>query len=247
MSIFRKMETFVYKHLVVPLQGKDTFNFVGNIYVKGNKVLDFGSGIGTNSKLFYPEDYIGVDVDYSRVEESRRAFSNHQFKSIPYISSDNDQLPFPDKSFDIVFISLCLHHVDSSNCKILLREFRRLLKKDGIIIGIEPVITQNIFSNIFMNLIDGGDYIINQHNYTKMYSSESFQVTSIDIVTTFGYQLWQYTAKSSGIGSESFSSSITNYRKTIKPLNQGILYGKWIILFYLGYLLSQFIWTEFNI
>ena len=112
MSIFRKMETFVYKHLVVPLQGKDTFNFVGNIYVKGNKVLDFGSGIGTNSKLFYPEDYIGVDVDYSRVEESRRAFSNHQFKSIPYISSDGDQLPFPDKSFDIVFISLCLHHVD---------------------------------------------------------------------------------------------------------------------------------------
>ena len=42
MSIFRKMETFVYKHLVVPLQGKHTFDFVGDIYSKGQKVLDFG-------------------------------------------------------------------------------------------------------------------------------------------------------------------------------------------------------------
>ena len=33
MSAFRKMETFVYKHLVVPLQGKRTFDFVGDIYI----------------------------------------------------------------------------------------------------------------------------------------------------------------------------------------------------------------------
>ena len=85
MSAFRKMETFVYKHLVVPLQGMHTFDFVGDIYIKGNKVLDFGSGIGTNSKLFDHEDYIGVDVDHSRVEESRRTFPQYEFKEIPYI------------------------------------------------------------------------------------------------------------------------------------------------------------------
>ena len=42
----------------------------------------FGSGIGTNSKLFDHEDYIGVDVDHSRVQESRRTFSEYEFKEI---------------------------------------------------------------------------------------------------------------------------------------------------------------------
>ena len=185
MSAFRKMETFVYKHLVVPLQGKHTFDFVGDIYIKGNKVLDFGSGIGTNSKLFDHEDYIGVDVDHSRVKESRRTFPEYEFKEIPYISSDDDHLPFPDHSFDFIFISLCLHHVDSNNCKVLFKEFRRLLKRDGVIIGIEPVVTKNIFSNIFMNLIDGGDYILRKGNYKEMYASESFEVDSVNIVTAF--------------------------------------------------------------
>ena len=145
MSIFRKMETFVYKNLVVPLQGKHSFDFVGDIYSKGKRVLDFGSGVGTNSGLFYPDDYVGVEVDTTRVSESKYTFPNHRFQEISYISSYDDRLPFPDGSFDIIFISLCLHHIDSYTCKILFQEFRRLLKKDGVIIGVEPIVTSNIF------------------------------------------------------------------------------------------------------
>ena len=239
MSFFLKMETFVYKYLVVPLQGKHTFDFVGDIYSKGEKVLDFGSGIGTNSLLFYPNDYVGVEVDTSRVSESKRAFPNHRFQAISYISSYDDRLPFPDKSFDIVFISLCLHHIDSYTCKILFHEFRRLLKKDGVIVGVEPIVTSGILSNIFMNLIDAGDYIISRNDYTKMYSSESFRV-----VIVFGYHLWQYTAIPSGKDSSSYSSDMTTYRKIIKPFHKAVLYGKWVILSFLGYLLFQFIWSK---
>ena len=49
MSLFLKMETFVYKNFIVPLQGKHTFDFVSEHYKKGNKVLDFGCGIGSIS------------------------------------------------------------------------------------------------------------------------------------------------------------------------------------------------------
>ena len=70
-NLFLKMETFVYKNFIVPLQGKHTFDFVSEHYQKGNRVLDFGCGIGSNSKLFKPEDYIGVEVDESRVESAR--------------------------------------------------------------------------------------------------------------------------------------------------------------------------------
>ena len=245
MSIFRKTETFIYKHLVVALQGEHTFDFVGDIYSKEKRVLDFGSGVGTNSGLFYPNDYVGVEVDTSRVSESKRAFPNHQFQAISFISSYDDRLPFPDKSFDIVFISLCLHHIDSYTCKILFQEFRRLLKKDGVIVGVEPIVTSGILSNIFMNLIDAGDYIISRNDYTKMYSSESFRVDSINVVSVFGYHLWQYTAIPSGKDSSSYSSDMTTYRKIIKPFHKiVVLYGKWLMLFFFGYLLFQFIWSK---
>ena len=238
------METFVYKHLVVPLQGSDIYDFVSSFYTEGSSVLDFGSGIGTNSILFNPKDYIGVDVDKSRVLESKHEFPSHRFQEISYISNEDGQLPFEDKSFDIIFISLCLHHIDSSNCKVLFKEFRRLLKVDGFIIGIEPVVTSNKLSNIFMNLIDGGDHIIGYDDYHKMYLSESYETTTINSVTTFGYHLWQYTAKPMGSKSHPYSSDMTNYRKIIKPLNTGILYGKWMGIFYGCYLLTIYLWVK---
>ena len=238
------METFVYKHLVVPLQGSDIYDFVISFYTEGRSVLDFGSGIGTNSVLFNPKDYIGVDVDKSRVLESKHEFPSHRFQEISYISNEDGQLPFEDKSFDIIFISLCLHHIDSSNCKVLFKEFRRLLKVDGFIIGIEPVVTSNKLSNIFMNLIDGGDHIIGYDDYHKMYLSESYETTTINSVTTFGYHLWQYTAKPMGSKSHPYSSDMTNYRKIIKPLNTGILYGKWMGIFYGCYLLTIYLWVK---
>ena len=244
MSIFRKTETFIYKHLVVALQGKHTFDFVSDIYSKEKRVLDFGSGVGTNSGLFYPNDYVGVEVDTSRVSESKYTFPNHRFQEISYISSYDDRLPFPDESFDIVFISLCLHHIDSYICKILFQEFRRLLKRNGVIAGVEPVVTSHILSNIFMNLIDAGDFIISRNDYTKIYSSESFKVDPINVVSVFGYHLWQYTAIPSGKDSSSYSYSMTTYRKIIKPFHKAVLYGKWVILFPLGYLLFQFIWSK---
>jgi len=239
------METFIYKHLVVALQGKHTFDFVGEIYSKGKRVLDFGSGVGTNSGLFYPDDYVGAEVDASRVEESKYTFPNHRFQKISYILSSNDYLPFPDKSFDIIFVSLCLHHIDSNTCKVLLKEFRRLLKGDGVIIGIEPILTSNILSNLFMNLMDVGDFIIRRNDYIKIYSSESFRVDPVNVIHVFGYHLWQYTAIPTFKDSGSYSFGMTTYRKIIKPFHKiVVLYGKWLMLFFLGYLLFEFIWSR---
>jgi len=244
LSFFLKIETFVYKHLVVLLQGDHTFDFVDDIYSKGQKVIDFGSGVGSNSSLFHPDDYTGVEVDTSRVAESKRAFPKHQFQAIPYISSDDQRLPFDDQSFDVVFISLCLHHINSDTCKILFQEFRRLLKKDGIIIGLEPCMMPSaVFSNIFMNLMDAGDYIITRSNYTAMYASESFKVNPINVIKVFGYHLWQYTASADGEISRSFSSGMTTFRKIIKPFHKIILYGKWVMVAILGLYLLQQIWS----
>ena len=107
-SLFLKMETFVYKNFIVPLQGKHTFDFVSEHYQKGNRVLDFGCGIGSNSKLFESEDYIGVEVDESRVGSARLKYPESQFEQIPFISSKDDKMPFDDNSFDIILFEVSL-------------------------------------------------------------------------------------------------------------------------------------------
>ena len=92
MSFFNRLETFAYKHVFVPRQGKHTFDFIGNEYSKGEKVIDFGSGLGTNSKLFSPDDYIGLEINKSRVAESNRSFPDYNFQVIPLINTENDRL-----------------------------------------------------------------------------------------------------------------------------------------------------------
>ena len=232
------METFVYKNLVVPLQGKHTFDFVDNHYQKGHKVLDFGCGIGSNSKLFHSDDYIGAEVDESRVISSRIKYPNKRFEQISFISTEDDRIPFEDNSFDIVFISLCLHHIDSATCKLLLKEFSRVLNHNGRIIGIEPcILPDKYFSNIFMNIIDAGDYILPTEEYKKIYTSESYDTEDINIIKTFGYHLWQYTSKPNTNNSTTYLGSKTNYRKLIKPLHLTSLYGKWVLLLYLVYII----------
>jgi len=236
--MFLKMETFVYKNLVVPLQGKETFKFVDDHYNKGDKVLDFGCGIGSNSKLFHHNDYMGVEVDESRVLSSRLKYPKSKFEQIPFISSPSDKIPFEDNSFDLVFISLCLHHIDSNTCKLLLKEFSRVLKHNGKIIGIEPcIISEKYFSNIFMNIIDAGDYILPIEEYKQIYSSEAFQVKDINIVKTFGYHLWQYSAKPNNKETNTYKGSMTKYRRLIRPIHLASLYGKWVALLFLFYLI----------
>jgi len=238
MDIFLKLETFVYKNLVVPLQGKETFKFVDDHYNKGHKVLDFGCGIGSNSKLFHHDDYIGVEVDESRVLSSRLKYPKSKFEKIPFISTSNDKIPFEDNSFDLVFISLCLHHIDSDTCKLLFKEFSRMLNDNGKIIGIEPcIISEKYFSNIFMNIIDAGDYILSIEEYKRIYSSEAFQVKDINIVKTFGYHLWQYSAVPNNKETSVYKGSMTKYRKLIRPLHLVSLYGKWAALLFLIYLI----------
>ncbi len=100
----------------------------------------------------------------------------------------------------------------------------------------------SIFSNIIMNVIDRGDYIISEADYTAMYKSESFKIDPINIVKTFGYNLWQYKATVSEKGNinKDFFTNKTRYRKLIKPINTLLTYGKWVALIYIIFLLLKY-------
>ena len=240
MSFFEKLETFAYRNIVVPLQGKKTFDFVNDHYKKGMKTLDFGCGTGANSKLFDSADYIGAEVDISRVNSSKKRYPQNTFEQIPIINSNKDSLPWENKTFDLVFVSLCLHHINADTCKLIFKEFRRILKEKGKIIGIEPcLIKKNYVSNVYMNLIDAGDYILTADNYKNMYSSESFETNHINIVKTFGYNLWQYSSTPNDNKSKTYEGGKTVYRKFTKPIHIFGLYGKWLVFIFFIYFITD--------
>jgi len=89
---------------------------------KGSKILDLGCGPGIVGKTlqdFFQTEVIGVDI------KDKRIFP------IPFEIIDGYQLPFPENSFDVVFISYVLHH--SSNPLSLLKEAKRVSDKKIII------------------------------------------------------------------------------------------------------------------
>ncbi len=222
--------TLTYRCIVLPLQGKKIFNFIESNYKIGNKVLDFGCGLGNLTNRFKNADYTGVDIVRSRITHCKRLRKGYKFVVIDVIAKTLDRLPFNNNSFDIIVLSLCLHHISTENCKLILQEFYRILKKDGIILGIEPYNSgEHKISNIWMNLVDKGDFILTKQCYSKLLNSEGFDVESLGLCNKVGYRLWQYKgSKSKYIERQPIHYSKTAYRLILKPiqifLEIGIIY-----------------------
>ena len=85
-----------------------------------SKILDVGAGELYISKLmqdYFKGKVIGVDViDYGTNLVEHRTIKDNE-------------LPFPDKSFDVVTFNNVLHHIDVKGQKKILKEAKRVSKK----------------------------------------------------------------------------------------------------------------------
>lgn len=111
-------------------------NILGNI--KGKKILDIGCGNGALS--FYlarkGAKVTGIDLSNNFIEACQKAAKssnlNLEFESM------NAQIPdFDDDVFDIVVGLRVIHHLP--NIELFFKECKRILKKKGFIVFIEPL------------------------------------------------------------------------------------------------------------
>ena len=101
--------------------------------IKGKKVLDIGPGDGRYLEFFnnFNNESVGVDVSIPNTLHMKK-------KGLNVISADlNEELPLEDKSFDVVFMSHVLEHLDSPINS--LRDAHRILRENGILIVCVPV------------------------------------------------------------------------------------------------------------
>ncbi len=93
--------------------------------LSNEKVLDFGCGLGQN--IYLIKNSVGYDISKFGVEFCKRKG----------IATVDDLNKLEDESFDIVFSSHALEHVENPSNTLYL--MKRKLKKDGKLILILPV------------------------------------------------------------------------------------------------------------
>jgi len=101
------------------------------------RVLDIGAGECVYSRLIAERFGAGEVVACELFPERMLpAFRANQNLALRFVAGDCFRLPFEDRSFDVVFGSFILHHFP--NLDKVASEIHRVLKSDGLYIGIEP-------------------------------------------------------------------------------------------------------------
>lgn len=167
----------LYHHLVRPkfLTNKYIFQLINSYYNFDNKkVLDFGCGIGTSCSLVPAKYYLGVDNNEERINYAQTKYPQYNFQIY------KEDLKLKDNSFDHILIISVLHHIEQKIINKILKEFQRILKKDGKIIVIEPcLLPKSFFNNHFMNIFDRGKYIRKPLDYFNLFLNANYKVKLI--------------------------------------------------------------------
>ena len=103
----------------------------------GHRVLDVGCGTGNllrSTGQRHPNvGLVGLDPDPKALARAGRK-ARRAGLAVQLDRGFAQELPYPDASFDRVFSSLMLHHLDSSSKDALLAQVRRVLRPDGLLV-----------------------------------------------------------------------------------------------------------------
>lgn len=106
------------------------------IDIKAENILDVGTGKGGFIPVLiqtFPEAVItGIDPNTESLETARRHFPGIIFQKM-----GAEKLHFCDNTFDVVSISMALHHLPK--IKKSLKEIKRVVKPGGFVIINEPI------------------------------------------------------------------------------------------------------------
>lgn len=100
-----------------------------NLCIKGQKVLDLGTGTGVLPRNMYQygAEWIGTDISENQILYAK-SLSEERNLSIEYQATAAEDICFPDNTFDVITACQCFWYFDY---KILTPKLARMLKPDG--------------------------------------------------------------------------------------------------------------------
>lgn len=105
---------------------------------KTMKILDIGTGFGVMSIILALQGYKITTGEpeghnWANWRKSAKKLSLEDMINFQFFRAE--ELPFEDKSFDVIFCYTSLHHIDDKH--LALKEFVRVIKENGLIIIFE--------------------------------------------------------------------------------------------------------------
>lgn len=100
-------------------------------------LLDFGAGIGN---ALAPMHEAFPEAEITALDVSRASLDLVDAQAIPRVRTlayDGLQIPLPDSSIDCVFTACVFHHIPAAHHVTLLKELRRVLRSDGLMVLFE--------------------------------------------------------------------------------------------------------------
>lgn len=145
-------------------------------YYQGKKVLDMGCGTGDYLQAFGP-DAIGIDASLYNLKMCKKKGLNVQKHDL------NKALPFKSGTFDVVFCSHVMEHLDSPING--LREMNRVLRPGGtVIIGLPTDYSlPRVFIDNFFKAHPGHLYSFSLDNLEQLFKKTGFahEATYLDL------------------------------------------------------------------
>ncbi|WP_223789124.1 class I SAM-dependent methyltransferase [Marinicella meishanensis] len=111
------------------------YYFIAEI-VKDRRVCDVACGEGYGSALLAKRasEVVGVDVDKATIQHANETYGD--IENVEFIVANATETQFIENSFDVIVSFETLEHL--SEHQQLIREFKRILKKDGLLIISTP-------------------------------------------------------------------------------------------------------------
>ncbi len=141
------------------LSGIAEIYFRDKVDFSGKKILDLGCAEGIFGRYFSEKGMCyGLDACCGRLFQNPRdnALSRGYQK---IILAEGSNIPVADESFDIVFAGEIIEHI--IECRLFLREIRRVLAPGGIIALTTPNLV-SLANRLSMLIGDGRGYVLNQ-------------------------------------------------------------------------------------
>lgn len=127
----------------------DDYNRKIHEYSKGSRVLEYGCAKGENALSLAADCQLihGIDISDVAIEKARAAALARGINNAKFDVMNAEELCFEDASFDLIFGSGIIHHLD---IKKAYHELARVLRPGGVALFVEPL-GHNPLINRFRN------------------------------------------------------------------------------------------------
>lgn len=123
--------------LAAPLEKKARMRGIELAQIKStDKILEVAVGIGLSfleilKRVDRRNTVYGIDLSPAMLEKTKKLITKKGYTNFDLKEADTRHLPFPDETFDVLYNSYMLDLIPIADFPVVLKEFRRVLKKGG--------------------------------------------------------------------------------------------------------------------